>query len=130
MKTQEKIILAIDYGLRRVGLAVSRVGIAEPFKVLINNDQLFSQIKTVCQQEGADLVLVGISEGEMAEKTKQFAQKLEQEIDAEIKLVDETLSSQIAAEKLAESQANIKKRRGPIDHYAAASFLHEWLQVN
>jgi RNase H-fold protein (predicted Holliday junction resolvase) len=46
-----------------------------------------------------------------------------------IHLVDETLSSQEVAERLEAAAASLKKRQGPIDHYAAALILEEFLDA-
>jgi len=123
-------ILALDYGDQRVGVAISRVGLAEPLSVLPNDEQLFANIRQICEQEKVEVVLLGLSEKETAEKTKKFGQKLTDfltGLDLEIIYTDETLSSKQARMKLAQAQTKQSKRFGPIDHYAAAVFLQEWL---
>ena len=127
---QPSVVLAIDYGLKRIGLAISRVGMAEPLRVLPNDREIIELIRQICRDEGVELLLLGISEGEMAKKTQEFGQSLSSELNVPLQLFDETLSSQTAQEKLAEGEVSLKKRRGPIDHYAAASFLQEWLEIH
>ncbi len=127
---QDKVILAIDYGTRRVGLALSRVGLAEPLKVIANDSGAIGEITQICQQKGVKLILVGLSEGQMAQKTKKFVQKLKAELEVPVQLTDETLSTQEARQKLIKAQAKQKKRKGPVDHFAAASFLQNWLQTH
>lgn len=74
------------------------------------------------------MIVVGISEGAMADQTREFVQEMEEVIrDIPIEFMDETLSSHEVAERL--RQQGIKKsvRTGHIDHFAAALILEEWL---
>jgi putative Holliday junction resolvase len=128
--SKDRVILAIDYGTRRIGLAWSQVGLAEPLKVIANDPGAIEEITQICHQKGVKLILVGLSEGRMAQKTKKFVQQLKAELEAPIKLTDETLSTQEARQKLVKAQAKQKKRKGPVDHFAAASFLQNWLQTH
>ena len=125
-----KKVLALDFGTQRIGLAISQHGLAEPLEVISNNDQVFEKIKQIIDREEADLILLGLSENQMAQKTKQFAQKLKKIIAIPLEFTDETLSSKNVHQKLATSPMKLKKRQGPIDHYAAAEFLQEWLDTN
>lgn len=74
-------ILAIDYGLARIGLAISYVGLAEPLTI-INNDvtsnepiigsQALAEIKQIVKAEKVDKIVLGISEQAMAKKILEF----------------------------------------------------------
>ena len=125
-----KKVLALDFGTQRIGLAISHHGLAEPLKIINNDNQVYEKVKQIIDQEGANLILIGLSENQMAQKTKQFAKKLKEAIATPIEFVDETLSSQNTHQKLASSSMKLKKRQSPIDHYAAAEFLQEWLDTN
>ena len=125
-----KKVLAIDFGTKRIGLAISHHGLAEPLKIIANNDQVSKQIKQIVDREKADLILVGLSENQMAQKTEQFVRELKKIVTVPIEFADETLSSQNIQQRLASSPMKLKKRRDPIDHYAAAEFLQEWLDTN
>ncbi len=125
-----KKVLAIDFGTSRIGLAVSRFDLAEPLKIVKNNEQTIGQIRNIVEQEKIELSLVGLSENKMAQRTKDFAKKLVAEITIPLEFVDETLSSKNVHQKLADSPMKLKKKQGPIDHYAAAEFLQEWLDIN
>lgn len=122
-----KKVLAIDYGTERLGLAVSRAGLAEPLMVVANDDNLFNWLKEIIDEKGIELILLGLSENKMAKKTKDFAHQLSSEIKLPLKFVDETLSSSQARSRLARSPLKLKTKQGPIDHYAAAIFLQDWL---
>ncbi|MGD9129447.1 MAG: Holliday junction resolvase RuvX [Candidatus Woesebacteria bacterium] len=130
---QNKKILAIDYGTKRIGIAISKASLAEPLTVLTNNEKIFEQIRDICVREQIDLIVLGISENKMAEKTRAFAKKLEQKLSAanlkiHLKFFDETLSSQTARKKLLAAKAKKSKRQAAIDHYAAALILEGWME--
>ncbi len=122
-----KNILAVDYGTKKIGLAVSHVGLAEPLVVMANDEKFVPWLKTLVQEKNIELILVGISEQKMAEKTKIFAQQLKTAVGLPIEFVDETLSSAEVHRRLAKSSMKLKAKQGPIDHYAAAIFLQAWL---
>lgn len=121
--------LAIDFGTKRLGLAISIATLADPLTIVTNDDQAISKIKEICAREGVKQLLVGVSEQAMAEKTKLFAEQLKKQIDLPLFFYDETLSSKETHQKLAFSHMKLSKRQGPIDHYAASQFLQEWLDL-
>lgn len=125
-----KKILAIDFGTKRIGLAVNRRSLAEPLEILENDELVFEKIKKILEQETIELILVGLSENKMAQKTKDFAQELQKITSLPLEFADETLSSKSIHQKLAASAMKLKRRQGPIDHYAAAEFLQEWIDTN
>jgi putative transcription antitermination factor YqgF len=120
-------VLAIDFGTQRIGLAVSRGTLAEPLTVLPNEPGVLAQIKQICQDEQVEGVVVGLSEGEMAEKTKVFIQQLQAEIELPFHTTDETLSSYQVNQLMRRQGIKKSKRTGPIDHFAAAVFLQDWI---
>ena len=132
MTMLENNILAIDYGTKRIGLARSYGTLAEPLKVIPYTENqpetTIRHILDICRSEHIDHVIVGISENQMAEKTKIFIEKLRQSTDIQIEEFDETLSSQQARNRIKRKHRS-KKNDTPIDHYAAAVFLQEWLDI-
>lgn len=127
-------VLAIDFGTVRIGLAISRYTLAEPLEIIPNNEHKFSEIMQICEQNDVKRIIVGMSENEMAKKTEEFTEQLKNEIETtwnnkpEIEFTDETLSSHSVHDKL--QQAKKSKRGGHIDHFAAAEFLQEWLDLH
>jgi len=121
--------LAIDYGLAHIGLAISDGILAEPFGQLdyVSDERLITDVVKICQKENVSILVVGISEGAMAEKTKQFALKLEQKLGLTVEQVDETLSSQEAVRLMVEAQTKQSKRREKGHQTAAAIILQEYL---
>lgn len=119
--------LAIDFGTKRIGLAISVASLADPLTIIPNDEQAVAQIQAICTRENVKQLLVGVSEQVMAKKTKVFAQQLKETLDLPLFFFDETLSSKETHQKLAHSQMKLSKRQGPIDHYAASLILQEWL---
>ncbi|NCN45406.1 MAG: Holliday junction resolvase RuvX [Candidatus Pacebacteria bacterium CG10_big_fil_rev_8_21_14_0_10_36_11] len=122
-------VLAVDFGTKRVGLAISMGTLAVPLKVIPNDESLCSEMEKVLREENVQKVVVGLSEGEMAHKTEEFVKHfcpLFEQIEFEF--FDETLSSNEVEKRL--NQAGIKKatRSGPIDHFAAALILENWIE--
>jgi putative transcription antitermination factor YqgF len=120
-------ILALDFGLARVGLALSYGTLAEPLIILANDDSLFEKILSVCHQHGVEKIVVGQSEQEMAEKSKSFADLVHQTTQLPVEMFDETLSSAEVHRKLAQRDSGKRHYKGAIDHMAAAHFLQQYL---
>jgi len=126
--------LAIDYGLKRIGLAVCDPSetIASPLTVIENSDKLIDEIAKIIDSESIEAVVIGLplnmdgSTGPQAEITKEFADKLKDTVEIPIHFQDERLSSFVAEQRL--NAADIKKTRAPIDAIAAAQILEDFLQ--
>ena len=132
-----KNYLGIDYGTRRIGLALNMASLAEPFLVITNkisekdqliSDNALSEIIKICQEKKIDEIVLGISEAAMALKIKDFAKLLGKEVVLPITMVDETLSSYEVGRKMKEANFSLKKRQEPIDHYSAALILEDFLE--
>ena len=136
-------ILAIDYGLKRVGLAISdpERSFAFPCDVIENKnvDYLLSQIKSMISEREVNLVLVGMpysmnrsnsdmTKNEMEKNVENFINKLKNVVSVPVKTVDERLSSFSAEEKLREAGLSAKKSKKFIDSEAARLLLEEFLQ--
>lgn len=121
--------LAIDFGTKRIGLAISIATLADPLKIIPNNDNTIKEIKKVIEEEAIKQILIGLSEQKMAKKIKLFAKDLKKEIDLPIFFYDETLSSKETHIKINNSHMKKSKKRQPIDHYAASHFLQEWIDI-
>lgn len=120
-------ILALDYGLARVGVALSYGTLAEPLIILSNNEQLLEKVASLCTQHSVEQIVVGRSEQEMAQKSEQFAQEVQEKTQLPVELFDETLSSVEVHKKLAQRNKGKRQYKGAIDHMAAAHFLQQYL---
>ena len=125
----EKPILAIDYGTKRLGLAVSHASLAVPLKIIEYKElsRAIEQIKQTCSEHNIALIVVGLSEQEMAEESRRFGATLEQQVQIPVEYADETLTSKEVRHKMKERGKRLGSK--PIDHLAAALILEEWLEV-
>lgn len=119
--------LAIDYGKKRIGIARSVGWLAEPVSIIQHTPQSISQIALLCKEYPIDEIVFGLSEGEMAEETKVFANSLQEKVKLPIHFFDETMSSKEVQQMIRDSGKKMKDRQAPIDHYAAAHVLQQFL---
>ena len=115
--------LGIDYGRSKIGVAIGIGSFAEPLKV-IHADSFSDAIQKLekeIETEKPDKIIVGISEGEMAEESKKFAEKLG------AVTFDETLTSKDAQKLSIEAGINRTKRHQMEDAYAASIILQNYL---
>jgi putative transcription antitermination factor YqgF len=128
--------LAIDYGTKRVGVAVAFASLAEPVEVVPNDPGLFDRLLALIQEHSATNIVVGISEREMAENTKKFVADFQAFLREHISqqplfhFHDETLSSVEVYAKLHQAGKRDIRQNGPIDHYAAAQILQDFLDLH
>lgn len=129
-----KNILAIDFGTKRIGLARSYGTLAEPLKIIpYTTDKPSTAVQhiiNICETENIEQIVVGISENTMAQKTQAFISLLKDSTDILVTEFDETLSSQEARKKTVKKHRNKYKNDVPVDHFAAAVFLQEWLDTS
>jgi putative Holliday junction resolvase len=141
------VILAIDYGKKRLGLALSdEFGVtSRPYATWtrINRRRDLARLRELVKREKIRRIIVGLplhldgTPSEMSEEAKSFAMRVEKAIGLPVEMVDERLSSWEAQEKV--SQMDSKKRsrsssgRGEpakkilIDDIAAAIILRDYL---
>lgn len=127
--------LAIDYGMKRTGLAVCDSGetIASPLAVVQGHKDLIARIKRIVASEGIGGIVLGLplnmdgSEGPQAKLVQAFAKELGKHIQIPIHLQDERLSSFEAEQKLQEFGLTRGKRRARLDALAAADILQTFL---
>ena len=122
-------ILGIDYGLKKIGLAISEGELAEPLGVIrITNYEL--RIANICEKEKIDKIVIGVSEGNMVTKQRRFGAKLVKITSLPVEFQDETLTSQDAIAKMNQAGKRRKFRRQFQDAVAAAIILQSWLDKN
>ena len=117
--------LGVDFGLKRVGLAVSDGEIASPLKVIEGYSfyDLLEKIKK--EAKGFDQVVIGLPEGKMGKLVKKAIKQLKED-GVDIIEADETLSSQEATREMIE--LNIQKKKRQInDAYSASIILQNYL---
>ncbi|OGD67309.1 hypothetical protein A2442_00895 [Candidatus Campbellbacteria bacterium RIFOXYC2_FULL_35_25] len=109
--------LGIDYGLKNVGIAISDEGgkMAFPKVVLDNDENLFSKIKQICEEEKVGGIVIGESlnfKGELNPIMKQiisFKEKLEKETTLPTYFQKELFTSAEAERTQGQNLRNIRK---------------------
>ncbi len=134
--------LSIDYGLKRVGIAVSdnekRFSFSRDY--LFNDASLISNIFRLLKSENVSKIILGYPLNFKSEKTEmtleveKFRELLEKNLktnslDTEIVYYDERLTSGIAQHNLYASGVSRKKRheKGLIDSMSAQIILQDYI---
>lgn len=130
--------LGIDFGLKRVGLAVSdRTGtLVSPFKTIerTTRDALFDELTQIIHNEEIETIVVGLPlslDGKDTLTTRQarnFAQSLGRRTDIPIHMMDERLTSSQAEEELNAANVRGAKRKMALDSQAAVVILRSWFE--
>lgn len=130
-------ILAIDYGRKRIGLAISdELGLtAQPLVTLVrkNRREDLRRLRDVCRRHGVTRILVGHplhitgAVGEMADEAARFAARLKKELGIVVELMDERLTTWEAQQTMAELKSSSRRKRTSVDDVAAAVLLREYL---
>lgn len=132
-------ILGIDYGAKRVGLAVTDELqiLSTPLDVFPNNPQLFDSLLKLCREYRIGGIVVGYPYSETYQEAvrsvEQFAQKLRLFLDKNslpipIEFSNEEFSSFFAEHTLKTMKIKDKKIKTTIDKYAAQKILEDYLK--
>lgn len=119
--------LGIDFGLRRIGLAISEGELASPWKILEVrgfSDAVLKIVKII-KDEGFEKIIVGLPEGKMGQNVIGLVNTLKGK-GFEVETADETLSSKKALEAMIKHGVRRNKRRRE-DAYSAAEILQQFL---
>ena len=129
--------LGIDFGSRRVGVAVSYSGeIAEPHSVIARGDDLTAVIDRVArlaEEHEAGTIVVGIPKGGRAHPSdnlrhySDFAELQRARTAAVVVLWDESYSTPEAASRLRETGRRRRDAKQRIDMLAATVILQSYL---
>jgi putative holliday junction resolvase len=135
-----KIVLAFDFGLRRIGVAcgdtVSRT--ASPLEALASGPSgpRWELIGSLLREWQPDLAVVGLpynvdgSDSPMTSAARGFAAELAQRYALEVAMVDERYSSREAAARLKSArESGLRRRRvakADVDAAAASVILERW----
>ena len=130
-------VLAIDFGTRRFGLAVSDLlgFTAQPLSSLerVNRNEDFRRLRKICREHEVVEIVVGYplrlkgEEGQSARRVAAFARRLHRELGLPVELEDERLTTFEAKEIL--SQLRTGAARSPqVDSIAASLILRSYLE--
>ena len=129
--------LAIDYGERRMGLAICDPMeiLSSPYRVLDQPERLLEELEAIIRREAVEALVVGLpinmdgSEGFQARAVRSFVNRLANQTDLPIYFQDERLSTYAAREKLKQAKGRARKKKDPpVDALAAAEILSTFLE--
>lgn len=131
-------ILAIDYGLKRTGIAVT-----DPLRIIataletVETGKLLSFLKAYFQREPVDQLVVGMpkrlsnEDTDMTPHVRQLVEVLNKQFpDKPVALIDERFTSSIALQTMIDGGMKKKDRRvkGNVDKISATLILQSFLE--
>jgi putative holliday junction resolvase len=132
-------ILALDYGTKRIGVALSDElkWTAQPLETFERRalDWDVAHIAALVTAHDVERVVLGFPlqldgrEGPAVLAMREFAVKLEAGISVPIVLWDERMTTKAAEDLLIAADVSRKKRKGAVDRVAAAILLQSYLEA-
>ena len=131
-------IMAIDYGRKRVGIAIT-----DPLKMIaqgldtVHAKDIFTFLKNYCANEVVEQFVVGDPrdlqnrEGEAMEFVKPFVKKLKEQFpDIPVEMMDERFTSKMAFQAMVDGGLKKKDRQNKalIDKVSATILLQSYLE--
>lgn len=129
-----RILLGIDYGEKRIGVAASDGSLAVPVAIVehTSRERDLDRIADLARERGVEAIVVGMpllssgDEGEQARRCRRFGEALARRSGLPVLYQDETLSSVDAAAAVAGGGG----RRGQaLDDRAAANILQSYIDA-
>jgi putative holliday junction resolvase len=133
-------ILAIDFGLKRTGFAVT-----DPLKIIATGlsteptDNAIGFIKNYLLKESIDKIVIGLpislkgTDTDATQPVKQFMEKLHLEFpQISVETIDERFTSKIAMQTMISGGMKKKDRRNKenVDRISAVIILQSYLEAN
>ncbi len=130
-------VLALDFGKRRIGLAVSdELGITAQGLETLQRTNIREDVRRLAQllaERNVSLILMGNplhmsgAEGRQADYARDFAARLNAATGLPVQFWDERLTTVAAQRVLKESGIGIQKRAQAVDRLAAVILLESYL---
>lgn len=125
-------ILCIDYGTKKIGLAIAnvQVKVSMPLSIIKKLDAQITWLENIITKHKVVALVIGLplnrdgSESEMTEKTYKFANKIDEKYKLPILLKDERYTSSLA-NNILKFYGMKRKQRNQIDDKVAASVILE-----
>lgn len=131
--------LGIDYGTKRVGLALSDDGgtLAFPYKIIPNNLELVDAVHNICGTEEISAIILGESHDLSGQPNKimgsieEFKRNIEAELDLPVYFQNEFMTTIEARGRAGKEKNNARKieqiKKASADASAAALILQRYL---
>lgn len=135
---KEERILAIDFGEKRIGIAITDPMnmFAYPLITLLNDLSFFTRLKDIIDEYNVVRILIGNPIKESGGESRilkliiDMKEKIENKFCLPVELIDERYSSEIARQRILETVVSKKKRRDKslLDKNSAAVILEDYLK--
>lgn len=121
--------LGIDFGLRKIGLAVSEGELVSPWQIIEvkSSPDALEKISRIIKKDNFDKIVVGLPEGKIGRHVSGFVNALKKR-GFDVETASEILSSKKALQAMIEAGIRQKKRRFE-DAYSAAGILQNYLDT-
>lgn len=139
MSADRELLAGIDYGKRRIGIAVSDgLGLtAQPLmQIEVSGfDDAVGRVSGVLGQENISKVIYGLprnmdgSEGPMAQEVRKFAESIYEKCSLPYEFFDERLTSVQARAVLREMNISKKKKKKKLDIVSAQILLQCYMDL-
>jgi putative Holliday junction resolvase len=129
--------LGIDYGTKRVGLALSDpLGLTARPLAVVPRSKIVEEVVSLVKEQEVGTIVVGLptglggDEGISASEARKLAEELAAATGVDVVLRDERYTSRMAESALLESGMKRRQRRESVDKVAAAIILQDYLDDN
>ena len=133
-KQSEKCrLIGLDLGSKRIGVSIcdEKQLIATPYKTIhkSKNNELIEELNNIIQENDIKAIIIGYplnmdgSSGSSAQSVNDVSKNIDKEIDVDVCLWDERLSTVGAFNLSSQLDVNVSKREKNIDQNAAAFIL-------
>ena len=123
-------VLGIDYGLKKIGLALADGEWVEPLMGIKNKkekEKVLRIIEIICQKQAIGKIVIGLPESGLVKEIKKFGSDLGGITSLPVFYQDENLTTQDAIVKMIAAGKSRKARKRDEDAIAAALILQNWL---
>ncbi len=130
-------LLGLDYGRRKIGVALGQGQFVEPLITVFHQkkESALNEILRLCERYAVDGLVLGLPLnregllGPLAEEVKDFGRELAEKVKPRsLAYFDETLSSKRAQSEMHFLGLGKKRRRQKEDAFAAAALLEDYLE--
>jgi len=132
--------LALDYGERRIGVAISDPTgiIAQPLETIsahAGGRDALERIAELVRSHEVEQIVVGLPvhmngrKGPEVERAKAFGERVRKRAGVDVAYLDERWTSVEATRALDETGVKRKDQRGKVDPIAASILLRTWLEM-
>ena len=134
-KKQSEIsrLIGLDLGSKRIGVSIcdERQSVATPYKTInkTNNEELIKELKKIIEENNIKGIIIGYpinmdgSIGPSAQSVTDVSKNIDQNVNIDVCLWDERLSTVGAFNLSRQLDINVSKRERHIDQNAAAFIL-------